>query len=61
MTKALKDKIFKGGVTSELRPLCWKRILGLVDDDLLNTGLHTTIRFQCYCLENFLNLAIFSF
>ena len=40
MTKVLKEKIFKGGLTSEARPIAWKRILGLIDDQHLNTGKH---------------------
>jgi len=39
MTKVLKEKIFKGGLTSEARPIAWKRILGLIDDQHLNTDL----------------------
>merc|ERR1711917_135192 len=32
LTKELKDKIFKGGVTKEARPLVWRNILGLADE-----------------------------
>merc|ERR1712226_1535987 len=32
LTKELKDKIFKGGVTKGARPLVWRNILGLADE-----------------------------
>jgi len=32
LTKELKDKIFKGSVTKEARPLVWRNILGLADE-----------------------------
>ena len=38
LTKELKDKIFKGGVTKEARPLVWRNILGLADEVDLAIG-----------------------
>lgn len=38
LTKELKDKIFKGSVTKEARPLVWRNILGLADEVDLAVG-----------------------
>jgi hypothetical protein len=39
LSKVLKEKIFKGGLTIEARPIAWKRILGLIDDQHINTDM----------------------
>ena len=46
LTKELKDKIFKGGVTKEARPLVWRNILGLADEVDLATGKKKISRFS---------------
>ena len=38
LSKELKDKIFKGGVTKEARPIVWRNILGLADEVDLAVG-----------------------
>ena len=44
LSKVLKEKIFKGGLTIEARPIAWKRILGLIDDQHINTGIDMIIQ-----------------
>jgi hypothetical protein len=47
LSKVLKEKIFKGGLTIKARPIAWKRILGLIDDQHINTGIHDhTVNYQ---------------
>lgn len=37
LTKELKSKIFKGGVSAEARPIVWQHIFGVIDSEHLHT------------------------
>ena len=54
LTKELKDKIFKGGVTKEARPLVWRNILGLADEVDLAIGKNNFHGFDLYKITIFI-------
>ena len=59
LTKELKDKIFKGGVTKEARPLVWRNILGLADEVDLAIGKKNFHGFESKLLTNHSNEKLF--
>ena len=44
LSAQLKDKIYRGGLTPDVRPLAWKRILGLIDDNESAAGKNVIMK-----------------